>query len=309
MNIKVLIEEITKVMDDAIDDFNAGIESSQQSLYSKIETILKNELETKGDIIRPSSKNYKLLGQLQNEIVNSILNKKYVDSLRKYLDAHNTIAAIIEKYFSIMIEHYNPKINTQLKKNLMETTINSLSEAGIGVNIADPIRDVLSANISSGGSYAALTKQLRESLLSGPDSEGLLLRYTKQITIDSIQQFNAEYMQSLSTDLGMEWFQYVGSNIVTTRDFCTHLTKKRWIHICEIPEILGGVIDGVDIPLNSKGLPYGMIKGTNLNNFKIYRGGYNCRHQYYPVIEALVPIDIKNALFASAVYKAWKSVA
>lgn len=309
MDIQKLIQEISQVMDEAIEQFNSGIAQSQTDLYAKLETLLKNELETKGDIIRPSNRNFKLLGQLQNEIINTILNKQYIDSLKKYLAVHDVVAGLIDKYFSIMVKEFSPKANEALKKSLMETTINSLTEAGIGINIADPIRDVLSTNITTGGYYASLTKQLRETLLAGPDSEGLLQRYTKQIATDAIQQFNAEYTQALSADLGLEWFQYIGSNIVTTRDFCTHLTKKRWVHISEIPGILSGVIDGVEIPLNKQGLPYGMIKGTNVSNFKVYRGGYNCRHQFYPVTEALVPQDVKSELYASAVYKAWKGAA
>lgn len=307
MNIEKIITEITDLMDQAIEDFNNGVDSSQEKLFNKLETILKNEIEIKGSVIRPSVKNYKLIGKLRQEIINSILNKEYIDHLRKFIDAHDVIAGLIETYFRTMIEDYSPRMNDVVRKNLIETTINSLSEVGIGINIADPIRDILTTNITVGGNYSDLTKQLRDSLLTNEFGDGALVKYTKQITTDAINQYSAQYMQSIASDLEFEWFQYVGSNITTTRAFCNHLTEKRYVHISELPEILKGVIDGEKIPLNKQGIPYGMIEGTNETNFKIYRGGYNCRHQLYPISEVLVPANIVMEVKNSSAYQLWKA--
>ena len=307
MNVEKIIKEITDLMDQAIEEFNSGVEDSQSKLFSKLEAILKSEIETKGSIIRPSVKNYKLIGKLRQEIINSILNKEYIDHLRKFTDAHDIIAGLIELYFGTMIENYSPRMNDVIRKSLIETTINSLSEVGIGVNIADPIRDILTTNISTGGNYSDLMKQLRDSLLTNEFGDGALVKYTKQITTDAINQYSAQYMQSISNDLDLEWFQYVGSNIATTRAFCNHLTDKRYVHISELPEILNGVIDGHKIPLTKQGIPYGMIEGTNETNFKIYRGGYNCRHQLYPISEILVPSNIVQMVMDSSAYQIWKA--
>jgi len=294
-------------MDRAIEDFNNGVESSQEKLFNKLETILKNEIETKGSVIKPSVKNYKLISKLRQEIINSILNTEYISNLRRFMDAHEVIAGLIEVYFGTMIADYSPKVNDTVRKSLIETTINSLSEVGIGVNIADPIRDILTTNITTGGNYSELTKQLRDSLLTTKFGDGALVRYTKQISTDAINQYSAQYMQSIANDLEFEWFQYVGSNITTTRAFCNHLTDKRYIHISELPEILNGIIDGHKIPLNKQGIPVGMIEGTNESNFKIYRGGYNCRHQLYPISEVLVPNNIVMMVKNSSEYKIWKA--
>jgi hypothetical protein len=88
---------------------------------------------------------------------------------------------------------------------------------------------------------------------------------------------------------------YVGSNLETTRDFCDHLTEKKYIHESELPDIVAGKIDGYQCPLNPKTkLWAGAIAGTTVDNFIVYRGGWNCGHQLMPVNEAAVPENIRN---------------
>jgi hypothetical protein len=101
----------------------------------------------------------------------------------------------------------------------------------------------------------------------------------------------------ISDRLQSEWYQYVGSNLTTTREFCEHLTKKRYVHKSEIPELLKGNIDGHQCKIYSAtGLPQGMIEGTNEENFIVYRGGYNCGHELIPVSEATVPVSIRQKI-------------
>ncbi|MBK7885129.1 MAG: hypothetical protein IPJ81_16090 [Chitinophagaceae bacterium] len=134
---------------------------------------------------------------------------------------------------------------------------------------------------------------MQNYLIDNETGEGQLQKYTKQITTDALNQYSGQYTQIVSSDLDFEWFRYSGSNIETTRPFCLACTKKKFIHISEIPQLLKGnfpefrEFDGV---INEKtGLPAGLIAGTDVSNFMINRGGYNCAHQLRPVSEDLVP--------------------
>ena len=113
----------------------------------------------------------------------------------------------------------------------------------------------------------------------------------------AISQYVGENNKLMTNDLGLEWFEYVGSNIETTREFCEHLTEKRYIHKSEIKTILKGEIDGHQCEIYEKtGLPKGMIEGTNEQNFQVNCGGWNCRHQLVPVAKEAVPKNEKEAL-------------
>lgn len=107
--------------------------------------------------------------------------------------------------------------------------------------------------------------------------------------------FTAQNNKLLTDDLDTEWFMYTGSNIETTREFCQHLTEKKYIHRSEIPTILTGKIDDHQCEIYEKtGLPYGMIDGTTPENFQVNCGGWNCRHQLVPVADAVVPADVRR---------------
>ena len=107
--------------------------------------------------------------------------------------------------------------------------------------------------------------------------------------------FTGQNNKLLTDDLDTEWFMYTGSNIETTREFCQHLTEKKYIHRSEIPTILTGKIDDHQCAIYDKtGLPYGMIEGTTPENFQVNCGGWNCRHQLVPVADAVVPADVRR---------------
>ncbi|MBR1480836.1 MAG: hypothetical protein IJ609_02780 [Paludibacteraceae bacterium] len=102
----------------------------------------------------------------------------------------------------------------------------------------------------------------------------------------------------MTDDLGTQWFMYTGSNKETTREFCEHLTAKKYIHRSEIPTILTGKIEYngevhqcAIYPKTN--LPYGMIEGTTPENFQCNCGGWNCRHQLVPVADAVVPASLR----------------
>jgi len=172
-----------------------------------------------------------------------------------------------------------------------------LTEGGINANLTTGIEDILRTYIRSGGEYVELIDKMKMFITGTKDVPGYLTRYAKQITIDSLQQYNAAYNHAISADLGYEWYIYIGSNITTTRDFCDKMTKKKYFHKSEIPEILKGKIDGAQVKINPKtDLWYGAYEDTSAKNFNDRRGGYQCRHQIYAVSATMVPIEIKQAL-------------
>ena len=172
-----------------------------------------------------------------------------------------------------------------------------MTEGGINANLSSGIEDILRTYIRSGGEYVELIDKMKTFITGTKDVPGYLTRYAKQITIDSLQQYNAAYNHAISADLGYEWYMYMGSNIITTREFCARMTAKKYFHKTEIPEILKGHIGEYKVRINPKtDLWYGAYEDTSAKNFNDRRGGYQCRHQVYAVSSAMVPIEIKQAL-------------
>ena len=276
----------------------------------------KLDLDDLGNI-KSNVTNIRLLASIKSKLVKLVLTDDYLKQVKDFADSFNQITDLQNIFWKSIESTFKPKpLLREIRTQAIEDTVNSLTEAGIGTNIADEITGILRSNITTGGSYKSLEQQLRTALTDTGSSDGLLTKYTKQITTDSINQYSAQYTQIVSNDLGYEWYAYQGTDIKTTRPFCDAMTDFRYFHVSEVPALLAakGLYytnqkTGVRqlVPKYQKtGLPNGMIEGTNPQNFFIRRGGYNCGHQIRPVSERMVPGEIKGKVFLTPEYKQWK---
>ncbi len=292
-----IIQKITQKIDSAIDSFNNSIPEIQKEIDLQIRLLIK-ELDLNGKYIKNSVQNIRLLMKLRNKIETIVVNEAYKKKVEQFAYTFNEVSALQNLYFSSLEKRFVPsKILAAIKEDAIGATVRSLTEGGINANLTTGIEDILRTYIRSGGEYVELIDKMKTFISGNKDVPGYLTRYAKQITIDSLQQYNAAYNHAISSDLGYEWYMYIGSNITTTRDFCDKMTKKKYFHKSEIPEILKGKIDGAQVKINpNTGLWYGAYEDTSAKNFYDRRGGYQCRHQIYAVSSAMVPIEIKQAL-------------
>lgn len=293
---------IVKEIKRSLKGFDKSIPRLQSVLYKEMLTEIKR-LDTKGDKIAITVKNLSILTSIKNKLNRLILNREYMAEIKEFAKAFNEVYKLQFEYWKSIERTFKPKpLLKAIRNQAITDAVKSLTTQGISANVSDNIIGILRQNITAGGSYSELASQLRESLVNTPTSKGILDRYVKTVANDSIQQFNRQYTQIVSNDLGYSWYRYMNTDIETTRCFCDRMTDKNYFHISEVPEILKGL--GCDI-YKKTGLPYGMIDGTNPENFFIRAGGWNCRHSIHPVAERQVPRDIREEVFATAAYKSW----
>lgn len=300
---------LIQLISDAVDKFNAQVPGIQTSMLNDVMLLIK-QLDTDGDTIKVSATNLKILSQVKSKLQDIILNDSYVKSVKDFVSNYDEVVKLQNNYFSAVEDKFKPpKLASAIKKEAINSVVNDLTENGLSANITDPVYDMLRQATTSGGSYSTLNNQLRDFLINNNSGEGQLLKYTKQITTDSLNQFSGQYTQLISSDLYFEWFRYSGTNIETSRPFCLACTDRKYFHISELPKVLRGEFEGFrkyNGKLNPKThLPAGMIPGTDISNFMVNRGGYNCGHQWRPVSADLVPDDIKQRVYASEDYKTW----
>lgn len=288
----------------------------QRVLLDNILDQLKRiDLDSAGNL-KSTVANIQTMASIKAKLTRLVLNDDYLAGVKEFVSAFGQIATLQNDYWRSVESTFKPKpLLREIRTQAIQDTVASLTENGIGVNISDNISKILRQNITTGGSYKDLENQLKESLTDNDKGDGLLTRYTRQITTDSINQYSAQYTQAVSSDLGFEWYAYQGSDITTTRPFCDAMTDFRYFHITEIPRLLAA--EGITyinnktgkrepVPIYAKtGLPAGMIAGTNSENFFVNRGGYNCGHQIRPVSESMVPANIVARVKATPEYQAW----
>lgn len=299
----------------AIAQFNKKVPGLEKVMLDGIEEELKR-LDLLDGKVKPTVANIKIIASVKAKLMNIILNPDYVSEVKKYVQAFRDVSTLQNEYWRTVEKKFKPSsILKQVRIQAIDDTVSKLTEAGIGVNVSDQIAGILNTNITTGGSYKDLRNQLVTATTTTKEGEGVLSRYVKQITTDSIHQYNANYTQIVSSDLGYEWYAYQGSDIKTTRPFCDAMTDIRYFHISEIPSLLKAeglyytdkkTKEKKPVPIYQKtGLPNGMIPGTDPSNFFIHRGGYNCGHQIRPVSAALVPQVRKDEVEATPAYAAW----
>jgi hypothetical protein len=307
--------DILKEIDRAITSFNKGIPAAQKAMYQELITELRR-LDLNGDRIKTTVANLKIIQSIKNKLTKFILNDDYLQDVKEFVKTFNTVSKLQNEYWKGVESTFKPTpLLREIRTQAIADTVQQLTETGIGANIGDAISDILRTNITSGGSYKQLNAQLLESLTDTERSDGLLTRYSKQITNDSIQQYNRTYTQHVAAGLNFEWYAYQGSDIKTTRPFCDAMTDLRYFHVSEVPRLLRAedlyyIKDGkkTKVPIYPRtGLPAGLIEGTNAENFFVRAGGYNCGHAIRPVPERNVPLETRDRVYNTPAYHRWKA--
>ena len=293
------INDIIKTIDEANEQFASRLSSTEKRLLNEVLNLVK-ELSMSNGRINSSVENLKLISKIRTKLNQVVLNKEYMRGVREVANSFNSIyqaqmqnPLIPQKGLS-----NSAKTKFELVKELaLDNTISGLTQAGIEANVTDKISSIITRSITSGGMYADLVTEMTDLLRTDENSVGALTRYAKTFVSTALSQYAGQNNKLMTDDLDIEWFQYVGSNIETTREFCEHLTEKRFVHKSEIPDIVSGLIDGHQCELNQRtGLPKGMIEGTNEDNFQINTGGWGCRHQLMPTGKASVPKEVRERI-------------
>lgn len=300
---------LIKLLQETVDKFQQVIPDIQRAILDRLRVEIADLSLSSGNIIINAA-NVRKIAAIKAKIESIVLTASYKNAVKEYIAAYEVVNKLQNSYFNALVNGFTPPdIYKALQKESISSVVQDLTERGIQANVVVGIEDILRKNITTGGSYSDLQQSLENNIL-GNKSDGSLERYTKQITTDAINQYSAQYTQIISSDLGLEWYYYAGSTLTTSREFCLACVEKRYIHISEFPLLLIG-----DFPefkkYNGKlykGKPSGMILNTTVATLSINRGGYGCGHQMRPVSESLVPLDIRNTLYATAEYKAWAAI-
>ena len=219
------------------------------------------------------AKSLKELIKLKKDIANTIVtNAPYQLQVAEVIKGFEMLAELSNEYITVAIGDFKPK--KALYEAILETNIATTKDAllggGISENFGTAIQEVLKDNIAGIGTRSELNKTLRK-FIEGTDTEKAFLnRYIKQVTNDSVMTFNAEYIQTIAEDLDVEYYLYQGTLIEDSRPFCVSRAGRYFT--------TEQVKDWADL-----GKWNGKNTNTNRTTIFIYRGGYNCRHQLWPV--------------------------
>ncbi len=279
--IEDIIRTGERLMEKSEEDIIRQVERAEVGILDEINKVF-DKLDVSSGKLQNSTKAQEFLMNLEEKIFGALKKAEYPDAVKKFVKSFDLIEQNIIDLHSEMnnIEIAQKQIDP-FKKLEVKNTISKLTEAGLAKDFVNPVRQALYRNIITGASITDTQKFLRDFIKTNTNSDGRLLRYVKQISRDSISQFDGTVQANIATELGLNAKRYVGSLIRDSRAQCMKwVTQNNGIIMLEdlAEEIRWAQNNGTYKGKRAQG----MISDTNVNTFDIYRGGYNCRHRSIP---------------------------
>lgn len=233
------------------------------------------------------------LAGLKSKIDKVIQSSKYQKSIEKYLSKYDLVDKVNTEWYSKNKYRIDKVIADSeiLKEIKLQSYENLLSKEAISENLAKPILQQLRKDIIMGSTF----ETAKQNLLSVTEGNEFIRRYAGQIARDSLSQYDGELNNQVREKFNLTKFYYIGSEIETSRPVCRHMKDKKEWTLDELKVVLDEYCPN-GIPSektevietrNAKGERVkksvkkgsGMIEGTNVSNFAMLRGGYECRHR------------------------------
>lgn len=267
-----------QIIDIAEDDLSSAVIRSEKDLYDEILKIFENVTITNGKL-SSNEKTDEFLLSLDRRIAKALKNSGYTSSVDKYLINFDKVAENVKKIqesvngINLLASQIDP-----YKRIEVSNTWDNLLGSGVNKSFVQPVRQGLYRNIMFGASVSDVEKLVKDFVITKKDADSKLLRYVKQVSRDSLSQFDGGLQQKIASELNLNAIRYVGSLIVDSRAQCRKWTNSGVILLNdEFEKEIQKAIDGNLYFDGQKSS--GMIKETTLSNFMANRGGWNCRHR------------------------------
>jgi hypothetical protein len=282
-------EDIAKELDAQVESLGRGLPALEREAFDNIRILLKDLTLLSNGTIKPTIANLKIINKVRSALENIVGDKRYKKIIGRVQDSIDEIGSLNTAYFSKTFADFTvPAAVKQLKTISLQTTKENLVGAGMQENVVNAAVDIVDKGIRGGSSFATLQNNLEEFMVGNAKVPGKLTSYSQQIISDTLSGYTATYHKMVAADLGLQWYQYVGATMKTTRPWCKAMVDKQWVHESELPSVARGNIDGKQISIA------GLFPNTNGHTVIDFRGGYNCRHLFVPVPEQAVPTAIKR---------------
>lgn len=292
-----IISEKLSRLNSIPDKLITSVEVAQRDLYTRLLELFSS-LEKKGDVIVKSKKNLALIDEIMSGLKTELESKDgvYYKAVKSFTDEIKTQQLLTDDYFSAILTDGGGSFSKEVAITTRKQAANLLLGSSIEGSFFNPVREQITNSIISGASYKETVTSLREVIIGNDKLEGSLQKHVKQIAHDSFAIADRSYTATVSDELGIEWFNYRGSEIKTSRPFCKE-RHGRYFHKNEIEAWGNGdKTTGMRTP-DVTGHWTGEMLGTNNKTIFSFAGGYNCRHSISPVTIARVPqADIERAI-------------
>lgn len=289
LDIDTIIQESLDFMQKAADGLITNYSAAGEDVVNSVMKLL-SDYSTKGKLDVTSSERIKILNRVSDAIIRGFKTSNVPTYVNEYIRSFDRMAQNTHRIQNILNGIDIPNSLTEpLIKTYADKTRTLLLNTGVSIELDEPIKSIILANLTGGASLANAEQSLRAYIVSNAESIGRLEAMSGQVARDLIFQLNGNIDAEIAKEFELNAIRYVGSlkpgvhrklkNGKRSKSLTNESRPQcvRWVGQSII--LLSDLQDELNWAYKNGS---GMIKGTTVDNFTVYRGGYNCRHAAIP---------------------------
>jgi hypothetical protein len=287
-----LVARKIKLLETVPESIVTAAEKAQRDAWRKLGPLLAEmDVDSTGNI-RQTEDNIRRIGLITEELNKVLAGGEYRAAVQSFLASIDEGVQLTDDIAKKIDSTFEPdNVQKQLLAISKQNAINAFFGSGLRDNVTVPFLEQLTANVAARAPLREAVKAL-QGVIEGTDANDGRLLANVRTTANTAQAIaDRSYAAAVNEELGIEYFQYLGGEIPTTRPFCEH-REGAIFHRREI-EAWGDGKNSAGINDIRNGTWDGRIDGTDSRSIFTFVGGWNCRHFLVPVISQRVPASVK----------------
>jgi len=288
-----LVKDKIKLLENVPEDIATAAIKAQRDAWRKIAPMLQDmDVDADGNIAQTED-NIRRIGLITDELNKSLAGGEYKDAVQKFLGSIDEGVQLTDDIAKKIDSSFQPNnVQKQLLAISKQNAINAFFGSGLRENVSVPFLEQLTANVAARAPLNQAVSALKGVIEGTETTDGRLLANVRNVAGTAQAIADRSYAAAVNEQIGVEYYQYLGGEIATTRPFCQHREGKIF-HRKEI-EAWGNGENSAGINDIRNGTWSGRIDGTDSRTIFTFLGGWGpCRHYLVPVIVNRVPADVK----------------
>ena len=287
-----LVKQKIKLLETVPENIATAAEKAQRDAWKRIAPMLSEmDVDSSGNIAQTED-NIRRIGLITDELNKVLAGGEYKAAVQSFLGSIDEGVQLTDDIAKKIDKNFQPdNVQKQLLAISKQNAINAFFGSGLRENVTQPFLEQLTANVAARAPLREAVKAL-QGVIEGTDTTDGRLLANVRTTANTAQAIaDRSYAAAVNDELGIEYFQYLGGEIATTRPFCQHregeIFHRKEIEAWGDGKNSGGIND-------IRGATWdGRIDGTDSRSIFTFVGGWNCRHYLVPVIKQKVPATVQ----------------
>ena len=286
-----LVARKIKLLETVPETIVTAAEKAQRDAWRKLGPLLAEmDVDATGNI-RQTEDNIRRIGLITDELNKVLAGGEYKDAVQSFLASIDEGVQLTDDIAKKIDASFKPdNVQRQLLAISKQNAINAFFGSGLKENVTQPFLEQLTANVAARAPLNQAVKALQGVIEGTETTDGRLLANVRTTANTAQAIADRSYAAAVNENLGIDYFQYLGGEIPTTRPFCAH-REGAIFHRKEI-EAWGDGKNSAGINDIRNGTWDGRIDGTDSRSIFTFVGGWNCRHFLVPVIKQKVPPSV-----------------